>query len=208
MAPVLPVTPPKPTEIKTGPVLSWAGIVKSAESPPAKKSPTTSSLRLKGEEPEAPPLPGTWEASGIPETPSDFIKELDVGKTKEGVPCHSLWKIHKNTTQKKLWGFSAERKPGHFYPGQVIRAMDAIPQTWYSAPIDDTCTTFHRDGPVYAKRRPFVVLWKTKRELLCLPIRSLANSTDNFDKDQGRWHEFISVTSVENKAWKGRTPWV
>jgi hypothetical protein len=61
---------------------------------------------------------------------SDFIKEHNGGKTKEGVPCHSLWKIHKKTTQKKLWGISAERKAGHFYPGQIIRAMDAIPQTW------------------------------------------------------------------------------
>jgi hypothetical protein len=173
----------------------------------ASKSPTSpsrSSRRLQKEDPEAEPL-HTWEAFGS--KPADFIKNLTTGTTTEGVVSHLLWKINNITSDSKLWGFSAERKAEHFYPGQIIRAMDAIPQTYYDAPLNDPFTASHKEGPVFAKMRPMVVLWKTNREILCLPFRSLSKSSLNFDKEPERWQGFISSTTADDKDWKGMTPW-
>ena len=181
------------------------GIKKSSPSP---KSSPRSSSRQKGKEPESGPLPGTeWEAFGSSKKSAKFRKEQSHEKTAEGVDCHKLWKRDHDTGLRTLWGYYAERKAEHFYPGQIIRAMDPLPQTWYNAPIDDPDTASHHEGPVYAKKRPMVVLWTTQREILCLPIRSLSNISEEFKTDPTRWQEFISVTTVEDKDWKGETPW-
>jgi hypothetical protein len=185
------------------------GIKKTPLSSPTSKSPTKSptrsSRRLQKEEPEAGPLHDTWEAFGS--KPADFIKSQSTDTTPEGVISHLLWKINNTTSESKLWGFAAERRAEHFYPGQIIRAMDAIPQTFYDASINDPFTASHKEGPVFAKMRPMVVLWKTNREILCLPFRSLSNSSLNFDKEPKRWYEFISLTTGDDKDWKGMTPW-
>jgi hypothetical protein len=139
--------------------------------------------------------------------PSDFVKDKISSKTPEGVPCHKVFKIHEETGRRKLWGYYSERKAEHFCPGQIVRAMDCIPQTWFNAPFDDEDRAPHSDGPVYAKRRSMVILWKTQREILCLPIRSLSKSIENFGKDPQRWQEFISVTTLDDKAWADSTPW-
>jgi hypothetical protein len=118
-----------------------------------------------------------------------------------------LWKLNNTTSESKLWGFAAERKAEHFYPGQIIRAMDATPQTFYNAPIDEPFTAVHKEGPVFAKMRPMVILWKTNLEILCLPLRSLSNGSLSFEKNPKRWFEFISVTTAVDKEWEGKTPW-
>jgi hypothetical protein len=118
-----------------GGVLS-GGIKKSSLPPSTSKaptSPTRSSRRLQKEAPEAVPLHDTWEA--FDSKPAEFIKKQSTSTTLEGVLCHMLWKLNNTTSESKLWGFAAERKAEHFYPGQIIRAMDATPQTFYNAPI-------------------------------------------------------------------------
>jgi hypothetical protein len=205
-----PFKKPKLVNTKLTTYPTYAGIAKSGveKSPPTSpKSPTRSSLRQQKKEPESGPLPGTWEGFSSSTKPSDFAKEKVPSETPEGVPCYKLFKIHKETGHQKLWGYYSERKAEHFYPGQLVRAMDCIPQTWFNAPLNDENTAPHYNGPVYAKRRPMVILWKTQREIVCLPIRSLLNSIDNFGKDPQRWQEFISVTTLDDDKWTGNTPW-
>jgi hypothetical protein len=174
------------------PLTSWAAVAKSGltaggvkKSPlPSPKSPSRSSLRQKKKEPTSGPLPGTWEGFSSTTKPLGYKKEQVSSKTPEGVACRKLFRIHTATNHKELWGYHTERKAEHFYPGQIIRAMDVMSQTWFNAPLDDEHTASHKDGPIYAKRRPMVVLWKTKRELLFLPIRSLGNRPRTSAKTQ------------------------
>lgn len=194
--------------------LSWAGVVKKSPPPkksPAspKKSPTRASKRLRGEEPEDDsPLPDSDDAVGfVEEDPLDFKKEEVQGRTPEGVVTHKLFKVHAKAAIRRLWGKYAERGPEHFFPGQIIRATDATPQTFAQIPLDDPYTAVHKEGPIYAKNRPMVVLWKTERELLCLPIRSLKHSKKNMSDKPERWQEFFSITTPDDKHWKGDTPW-
>ncbi|KAH0288050.1 hypothetical protein M436DRAFT_45840 [Aureobasidium namibiae CBS 147.97] len=207
--------PPTLSDKKIRKDASYAGAVKGGvitggikKPSPSPKSPTRSSLRQKSKEPAGGPLPDTeWEAFGSSKKSTYFSKEQSDEKTAECVACHKLWKRNHDTGERKLWGYCAERKAEHFYPGLIIRAMDSMPQTWHNAPIDDPDTASHNEGPVYAKKRPMVVLWASQRDIFCLPIRSLSNSVANFSKDPTRWQEFISATTVDDTDWKGKTPW-
>ena len=201
MPPKTPTKTPKPIDHLITKPLSWAGVVKKSPISP-KKSPTRASKRLRGEGPED----DTYDTSG-PENPWDFKREVISGHTTEGVACHKLFKVHTKTNVMKLWGYYANRKAEHFYPGQIIRGTDATPQTFIQIQLDDRYTAPHKEGPIHSKKRPMVVLWNTQHELFCLPIRSLKNSKENMGKKSERWQEFFSITTVDDKTWKGDTPW-
>jgi hypothetical protein len=179
------------------------GVKKTPLSSPTTKSLTRSSLRLQKEDPEASPLHDTWESFGS--KPAEYTKELFTDRTPEVVVLHKEFKKNKHTGESKLWGIAAERSSAHFYPGQIVRVLDPRPQTWWFTPMYEPFNMATKEGPVFAKRRPFVILWKTDRKILCLPLRSLDKSLPNHVKNPKRWREFISVTTAADTEWKDNT---
>ncbi|KAG9724367.1 hypothetical protein KCU73_g13449, partial [Aureobasidium melanogenum] len=171
------------------------------------KSATRTSLRQQHKAPESGPLPGSWANFDVEKEigPAKFISKISSHKTPEGVACKKRWKYHTETEQCELWGYHADRGRNHFYPGQIIRAMDAHPQCDLSAGLDDRNTNSHTDGPIIAKKRPMVVLWKTHSAVLCLPMKTLSESKA-METYPERWYEYISATSEQDASWKSQTP--
>lgn len=195
-----------PPTSATSAVVSTSGGVK--KTPPASptKSVTRTSLRQQHKPPESGPLPGSWERfdSKIKIESGETWSETTSHFTPEGVVCRKRWRYRAGSGQRELWGYHAERGTHHFYPGQIIRAMDAQPQCDLNASLDNGNTNTHKDGPVIVKKRPMVVLCKTHSAVLCLPMRSLDGSKA-METYPERWHEYLSSTTEDDASWEGHT---
>ncbi|KAH0367346.1 hypothetical protein KCU65_g4650, partial [Aureobasidium melanogenum] len=190
-------------------VLSGSGVSKSSvkKTPPVSpKSATRTSLRQQHKDPESGPLPDSWENFDTKKEieSAEFISKIIPLYTPEGVAGKKRWKYKAGTEERELWGFYADRKIHHFYPGQIIRVVDTHPQSDLNIALDDQNTETHKDGPVTAKKRPMVVLWKTHSAVLCLPMRTLGESKA-METHPDRWYEYISATSEDDASWEGQT---
>ncbi|THZ83656.1 hypothetical protein D6C84_04766 [Aureobasidium pullulans] len=171
-----------------------SGGVQKPSSP--KKSPTRSSNRLAGLPPDALVPPAT----GPTYTLRDEVKE-----TPEGVQIAQKW-VYKDGVRSELFAYYNNYKAEHFYPGQIIRATMSNYQTNTKVSLDDRNIATHTDGPVYSKKRPMVVMWKTNIGLLCLPIVSQA-SESSYKDGSHMWDEYVSAKAVDKEEWTTKTKW-
>ncbi|THX48512.1 hypothetical protein D6D08_10052 [Aureobasidium pullulans] len=79
-------------------------------------------------------------------------------------------------------------------------------QTNTKVSLDDRNIATHTDGPVYSKKRPMVVMWKTNIGLLCLPIVSQA-SESSYKDGSHMWDEYVSAKAVDKEEWTAKTKW-
>ncbi|THY81516.1 hypothetical protein D6C92_10343 [Aureobasidium pullulans] len=171
-----------------------SGGVQKPSSP--KESPTRSSNRLAGLPPDAVAPP----ANGPTYTLRDEFKE-----TPEGVQIAQKW-VYKDDVRSELFACYNNYKAEHFYPGQIIRATMSSYQTNTKVSLDDRNIATHTDGPVYSKKRPMVVMWKTNIGLLCLPIVSQA-SESSYKDGSHMWDEYVSAKAVDKEEWTAKTKW-
>ncbi|THX68385.1 hypothetical protein D6D05_09436 [Aureobasidium pullulans] len=171
-----------------------SGGVQKLSSP--KKSPTRSSNRLAGVPPDAVAPPAT----GPKYTLRDEFKE-----TPEGAQIAQKW-VYKDGVRSELFACYNNYKAEHFYPGQIIRATMSNYQTNTKVSLDDRNIATHTDGPVYSKKRPMVVMWKTNIGLLCLPIVSQA-SESSYKDGSHMWHEYVSAKAIDKEEWTAKTKW-
>ncbi|KAH0367347.1 hypothetical protein KCU65_g4651, partial [Aureobasidium melanogenum] len=187
------------------------------KSSPAPKKPTPAStgssatrhsLRLEGKPPEIDSSP--VKAKFMNE---NFELVIIHDKTREGANIKKRFRKNRKTNIHELVAYRADRGLEHFYPGMIIRATAANYQTCMKDTVDelddiyrkDLDVMVHKDGPIYAKKRPMVVLWKTLMGLMCAPMNSLS-AVNMFDESK-RWDEHVSATTVGDESWPGKTPW-
>lgn len=194
-----------PTSAMSGVSYTGKGVKKTPPTSPTKPA-TRTSLRQQHKSPETGPLPGSWERfdSNIGTKLVENRSEITSHLTPEGIVCKKRWRYRLGSDQRELWGYHAERGVQHFYPGQIIRAMDPHPQCDLSASLDNGNTNTHKDGPVIVKKRPMVVLWKTHSAILCLPMKNL-NESKAMSNYPERWYEFISSTTEDDASWESPT---
>ncbi|KAG9663218.1 hypothetical protein KCU95_g1010, partial [Aureobasidium melanogenum] len=193
-----------------------ASAPKKATSSPKRSAPastessaTRHSLRLEGKPPEINPSPAKAKYEN-----ENFLLVMDYSdKTREGAPIQKRFRKDKETGYRELVAYRADRGPGHFYPGMIMRATESHYHTNLKNSVDqlddiirkDLDIMVHKDGPIFAKKRPMVVLWKTLMGLLCVPMESHSVG-DMVDKSK-RWNELVSATKVGDESWPGETPW-
>lgn len=171
-------------------------------------SATRHSLRLEGKPPEISPLPAKVKYEN-----NNFQIVTGWDTTREGACIQKRLRRDKQTGHRKLVAYCADRGPEHFYPGMIIRATKANSQTSLRLTVDelddkvrkDLDIMVHRDGPVFSKKRPMVVLFKTVMGLVCVPMGS--RSTVDIIEDSTRTNELVSATKVGDESWPGKTPW-
>ncbi|KAG9699923.1 hypothetical protein KCU95_g2204, partial [Aureobasidium melanogenum] len=191
--------PKKPVSAPKKPASASTGLI----------SATRHSLRLEGKPPEIDPSSAKTKFEN-----ENFV--LVVGtkdKTREGAPIKKRFRRKKETGDDELVAYRADRGLEHFYPGMIIRATASNYQTSFRDTVDELDdivrknldVMVHKDGPIFAKKRPMVVLWKTLMGLVCAPMNSLS-AVGMFDESK-RWDELISATTAGDEAWPGKTPW-
>ncbi|KAG9835931.1 hypothetical protein KCU98_g4632, partial [Aureobasidium melanogenum] len=172
-------------------------------------SATRHSLRLEGKPPEIDPSPAKTKHEN-----ENFLLVMDFSKkTREGASIQKRFRKDKKTGHRELVACRADRGPEHFYPGVIIRATESHYQTNLKDSVNelddkirkDLDIMVHRDGPIFAKKRSMVVLWKTLMGLVCVPMESHSVG-DMVDKSK-RWNELVSATKVGDESWPGKTPW-
>ncbi|KAH0012186.1 hypothetical protein KCU78_g9793, partial [Aureobasidium melanogenum] len=170
---------------------------------------TRHSLRLEGKPPEIDPSPDKTKYEN-----ENFLMVMDYStKTREGAPVQRRFRKEKETGYRELVAYRADRGPGHFYPGMIIRATESHYHTSLKDHVDrlddiyrkDLDIMVHKDGPIFAKKRPMVVLWKTLMGLTCVPMES--HSAGDMVDESKRWHELVSATKVGDESWPGKTSW-
>ncbi|CAD0095631.1 unnamed protein product [Aureobasidium mustum] len=212
------VTKPKTSPTHSSTKKPSSGSKKST-SPSKKPVPTATglesalrrSLRLEGKPPEIDPLPTTGKTK---EQNKNFVITSIWGdKTREGASLKKRFRKNKITGSNELVAYRADRGPEHFYPGMIIRATEANYQTKLKLCVDelddkvrkDLDIMVHKDGPVYSKKRPMVVLYKTLMGLMCVPMFS--NTEGIAGSSNKRWSQIVSATRVGDESWEGKTPW-
>ncbi|KAK6000654.1 hypothetical protein QM012_003379 [Aureobasidium pullulans] len=171
-------------------------------------SETRHSLRLEGKPPEINPFSGKIKYEN-----RNFQITRGCDKTREGAQVHKRFRKDEKTGHHELIAYRAGRGPEHFYPGMIIRATGANYQTNLKVSVDerddrirkDLDIMVHKDGPIFSKKRPMIVLWKTLMGLLCLPMTS--HSSVDMIEDSKRWEQLVSATKVGDESWPGKTPW-
>ncbi|KAG9596782.1 hypothetical protein KCU77_g4962, partial [Aureobasidium melanogenum] len=195
-----PVSPPKKSTSSTKrPAPASTGL----------SSATRHSLRLEGKPPEINPSPAKTKYEN-----ENFLLVMDYfDKTREGAPIQKRFRKDKETGYRELIAYRADRDPQHFYPGMIIRAAESHYHTNLKDHVDQLDDTYrkdldimvHKDGPIFAKKRPMVVLWKTLMGLMCVPMES--HSVGDMIDESKRWNELVSATKVGDESWPGKTSW-
>jgi hypothetical protein len=111
-----------------------------------------------------------------------------------------------DTEKKKTFKLYAVRALNvdldNLWPGRIVKAVDCYPQTNLKVEPYDTLTAKTRlAGPVEAKFRYMIVVWKTDQGVTAVPLYTLGEARLR----QARMNEFVSVST--NPHWVGDTPW-
>ena len=119
-----------------------------------------------------PPVRRSPRLAGVP-AESDLGLSMKHHWTPEGYEVRSSVVYNKKT---RLWcGEWAYRVTQHtrkkkFFPGQIIQAFDAHPQTVLDKTLDDPEVARVAAGPVFAKMRAMIVINLTVDGMFCLPM--------------------------------------
>ncbi|KAI4735415.1 hypothetical protein E4T50_14065 [Aureobasidium sp. EXF-12298] len=99
---------------------------------------------------------------------------------------------------------SYERQPRQLMAWTHCQAIDCYPQTNLIAePYDRIIGATGLAGPIEAKFRYMIVVWRTDQGVAAIPLYTLAEIRSRVR--QARLEEFVSVTTESD--WKGDTPW-
>ncbi|KAG9523167.1 hypothetical protein KCU99_g7891, partial [Aureobasidium melanogenum] len=155
---------------------------RSTSVPPLRRS-----ARLAGEPPG-----GEWELR--------YHKDVCWGAV---VERKVVWNRYKATSSGD-WAYRVDKNSRRkaFYPGQLILATDAHPQTVLSKRLDDKEVAQTDCGPLHAKMRVMVVINNTHNGVLCLPL-STQSSTARLPA--ARVRELVHVS--RGFPAQGSTPW-
>lgn len=142
--------------------------------------------------------------AGIP-VDSDYGLSSKHNFTPEGIEIHST--VVFNRTKGDWCGEWAYRvnprtRKKAFFPGQIIQAFDAHPQTVLNKTLDDPEVAQVAAGPVFAKMRAMIVINLTADGIFCLPMYTWKPGKS---KSKQRLAEMASI--CDDSAWKGRTFW-
>lgn len=151
-----------------------------------------------------PPIRRSLRLAGIP-AESDFGLMTKHHHTPEGVEIHSTIAFDRKKGEwRGEWAYRVNKnsRKKAFFPGQIIQAFDAHPQTVLDKTLDDPEIAQVAAGPVFAKMRAMIVINLTADGLFCLPMYT---SKPNKSKPKERLAEMASI--CDDSAWKGRTPW-
>ncbi|KEQ73236.1 hypothetical protein M436DRAFT_46541 [Aureobasidium namibiae CBS 147.97] len=151
-----------------------------------------------------PPIRRSPRLAGIP-ADSDFVLSSKRFFTPEGLGIHSTVVFDRKKGEwRGEWAYrvnkNTRKKP--FFPGQIIQAFDAHPQTVLDKTLDDPCIAQVAAGPVFAKVRAMIVINLTADGIFCLPMYT---SKPGKSKPAQRLAEMASI--CDDNKWKGRTPW-
>lgn len=107
---------------------------------------------------------------------------------------------------KKTWKLYANRALNvnldNLWPGRIVKAIDCYPQTNLKVePYDSLTAATRLAGPVEAKFRYMIVLWRTDQGVTAVPLYTLTEAKMR----SSRWDEYVSVCT--EPLWRGDTPW-
>ncbi|KAI4721250.1 hypothetical protein E4T48_02428 [Aureobasidium sp. EXF-10727] len=92
----------------------------------------------------------------------------------------------------------------NLWPGKIVKAIDCYPSTnLKNDPYDNTIGTTSVVGPIQAKFRYMIVVWRTDQGVAAIPLYTLKETSLR----KTRWEELVSVCTVDETGWKGDTPW-
>lgn len=151
-----------------------------------------------------PPLRRSARLAGEPPD-HEFGLCVTHGWTPEGIEIDSTVKFNRKTgTVHGDWAYRVNKysRRKAFYPGQIIQATDAHPQTILDKKLDDPNVAQTACGPIFAKLRAMVVLHHTFNGLLCLPMYTVK---EGVTLPAARYEELASIS--DDKKWIGKTPW-
>lgn len=156
--------------------------------------------------PSAPPGPRvSRRLRGLP--PSDEFTLYEARQYIHYMNVNVRKKIKYNLAKREdlgEWAYRVDRRNQrqHFFPGQIILAVHAHPQTVLDKAFNDQDVATTHQSPVAAKMRVMVVLHETFTGLLCLPMYTHQSSTP---LPPARWAEMVSIS--HNLTWQGNTRW-
>lgn len=88
------------------------------------------------------------------------------------------------------------------WPGRIVKAIDCYPQTNLKIePYDSKTAATRLAGPVEAKFRYMIVVWRTDQGVTAVPLYTLSEAKMR----ASRWDEYVSVST--EPLWRGVTPW-
>jgi len=88
------------------------------------------------------------------------------------------------------------------WPGRIVKAIDCYPQTNLKIePYDSKTAATRLAGPVEAKFRYMIVVWRTDQGVTAVPLYTLSEAKLR----ESRWDEYVSVCT--EPLWRGVTPW-
>ena len=151
-----------------------------------------------------PPVRRSLRLAGVP-ADSDFGLSSQRFFTPEGLEIHSTIVFDRKKGEwSGEWAYrvnkNTRKKP--FFPGQIIQAFDAHPQTVLDKTLDDPCIAQVAAGPVFAKMRAMIVINLTADGMSCLPMYT---SKPDKSKPAQKLAEMASI--CDDNEWKGRTSW-
>jgi hypothetical protein len=151
-----------------------------------------------------PPLRRSARLAGEPPD-HEFGLWVKHGWTPEGIEIDSTVKVNRKTgTLHGDWAYRVNKHSRRkaFYPGQIILATDAHPQTVLDKKLDDPNVAQTACGPTFAKLRAMIVIYHTFNGLLCLPMYTV---NEGVTLPAARYAELASISN--DKRWDGKTPW-
>ncbi|KAH0367344.1 hypothetical protein KCU65_g4656, partial [Aureobasidium melanogenum] len=103
----------------------------------------------------------------------------------------------------KLYAIRAlDVKLDNLWPGRIVKAVDCYPQTDLKAkPYDGAIGTTTTVGPIAAKFRYMIVVWRTDVGAAAIPLYTLGEAKLR----KTRKEEYVSVCTEPH--WRGETPW-
>lgn len=111
-----------------------------------------------------------------------------------------------STKKQKIFKLYAIRalnvKLDNLWPGRIVKAVDCYPQVDLSAePYDGAIGYTTTVGPIAAKFRYMIVVWRTDSGVAAIPLYTLSETKLR----QTRKEEYVSVCT--DTLWRGETPW-
>ncbi|CAD0107902.1 unnamed protein product [Aureobasidium uvarum] len=123
----------------------------------------------------------------------------------KGTNYERLSLYNHNGVPKKLYAVKAlDINLDNLWPGKIVKAIDCYPQTDLKCrPYDGTIGATSIAGPIAAKFRYMIVLWRTNQGVAAIPLYTQTESK----LSKNRMGELVSVCTVGMTKWPGDTPW-